>query len=131
MPPRQGVHFFAASVSVMSWPSDDSLGVEGDGGLCQSYRMPALQFHCPHCGALYEKTDTKSIAQDLDRVVPSFVGTPCMKPAARACRFQTDQAARERYAIGPTRRRQAGFVNFDSSMPLPVPLSADVAKPQG
>jgi len=69
MPPRQGVHFFAASVSVMSWPSDDSLGVEGDGGLCQSYRMPALQFHCPHCGALYEKTDTKSIAQDLDRVV--------------------------------------------------------------
>jgi hypothetical protein len=31
--------------------------------------MPALQFHCPHSGALYEKTDTKSIAQDLDRVV--------------------------------------------------------------
>ena len=27
MPPRQGVHFFGESFSVMSWPSDDSLGV--------------------------------------------------------------------------------------------------------
>src|SRR5262245_51143175 len=30
MPPRQGVHFFSASVSVMSWPSDDSLEAKGD-----------------------------------------------------------------------------------------------------
>jgi hypothetical protein len=23
-----------------------------------------MQFHCPHCGALYEKTDTKPAAPD-------------------------------------------------------------------
>jgi predicted Zn finger-like uncharacterized protein len=27
-----------------------------------------MQFHCPHCGALYEKTDTKASARDDDVV---------------------------------------------------------------
>ena len=30
--------------------------------------MAAVQFHCPHCGALYEKTDTKVVAHDHERV---------------------------------------------------------------
>jgi hypothetical protein len=30
--------------------------------------MAATQFHCPHCGALYEKTDTRVAARDNDRV---------------------------------------------------------------
>jgi hypothetical protein len=30
--------------------------------------MATIQFHCPHCGALYEKTDGKVVAHDNDRV---------------------------------------------------------------
>ena len=39
---------------------------------CHTSRMPAMQFHCPHCGALYEKTDTKIAARD-DAVVQCVV----------------------------------------------------------
>ena len=42
---------------------------------CQHFK-----FHCPYCVALYE-TDTKSIAQDLDRSCAWLAGTPCMKRA--------------------------------------------------
>ena len=31
--------------------------------------MTATPFHCPHCGALYEKTDSKVVARDQDRVI--------------------------------------------------------------
>jgi len=30
--------------------------------------MATTQFHCPHCGALYEKTDSKVVSRDNDRV---------------------------------------------------------------
>jgi len=41
-----------------------------DGGKdsCNSCRMSATQYHCPHCGALYEKTDTKAVDRDQDSV---------------------------------------------------------------
>jgi hypothetical protein len=35
MPPRQGVHFLSARVSIMSWPSDDSLEAKDGSDLCQ------------------------------------------------------------------------------------------------
>ena len=43
--------------------------------------MRAMQFHCPHCGALYEKTDTKaSVGQDDS--VPCVVCLHTMYKAA-------------------------------------------------
>ena len=30
--------------------------------------MATTQFHCPHCGALYEKTDGKAVARENERV---------------------------------------------------------------
>jgi hypothetical protein len=38
-------------------------------GPCQGCGMAAVPFHCPHCGALYEKSDSKVVARDQDRVV--------------------------------------------------------------
>ena len=43
--------------------------MEGCDGAWHNQRMPTAPFHCPHCGALYEKTDTKVIARDKERVV--------------------------------------------------------------
>lgn len=40
-----------------------------------------MQFHCPHCGALYEKIDTKTVAQDGN-------GVPCV-----VCRNTMSRAA--------------------------------------
>ena len=40
-PPRQGVHFFWASVSVMSGPSDDSLGAKANSASCPRCRTAA------------------------------------------------------------------------------------------
>ena len=45
--------------------------------------MPAKQFHCPHCGALYEKTETKVVARG-DDVVQCVVCRNTMHNAAGA-----------------------------------------------
>jgi hypothetical protein len=38
-------------------------------GSCQSCAMTATPFHCPHCGALYERTESKVVARDQERVI--------------------------------------------------------------
>lgn len=55
--------------------------LEEFGGSCQGSGMRALQFHCPHCGALYEKSDTKAGGRD-DEVVHCVVCRHAMYKAA-------------------------------------------------
>ena len=42
-----------------------------------------MQFHCPHCGALYEKTETKPVVRGND-VVPCVVCRHAMYKAVDA-----------------------------------------------